>query len=314
MRPGRPPREYVGLLLVVSVVIATIASSGIDRQISDAIRGRVCAVTEGACAGAANSPGGAPTGRTSDRGQGRATEFARAAGVVAGIVDPGSSAPVASTTTSTPLAAALERERLQGLPPITVGLTDRQERILLCRRAAARADGGPIPTPTSLDRNADGIDDVASSDDQQSEGDAGDRFAGEACGLLGSIGLRKLGCNLGGDKATKGFQQGKALGGQAAIILPTPGGKIGAIAKLRKLATSAKAARRARTGAPIFDKPAKPPRDPLGRSTKLSRLCPAGDKPTSVRCHRSRNSRRCTTSSRGAVERSTPRATPGRKS
>lgn len=235
---GQTAAEYLGLLLVVSMIIAAIVSSGLDAQISEAIKRQVCSVAGGAdCASNDERPTASHPESNMPAATARAaqSEFARAAATVAGLVQ---TRPVASPSKDAHrspdragLSVALQRERLQGLPLITVGLTQRQERQLLLRRALARAEGRPIPTPTTLDRNADGIEDVI-VDDKQREGDAGDRFAGEACGFARTFGAGKIGCSLGGDKSTTGFQTGEKLAGAAAIFFPTPGGKIAAVRKV----------------------------------------------------------------------------------
>lgn len=46
---GQTAAEYMGLLFVVSVMIAAIASAGIDVRIASAIRTQICKIAGGSC-------------------------------------------------------------------------------------------------------------------------------------------------------------------------------------------------------------------------------------------------------------------------
>lgn len=236
---GQTSAEYLGLLLVVAAIVAAISASGIADTVTGAISRGTCEVAQGGmdCEADRQTQAQHETPRTATvngayaRFEQRRVELARQSYALAsdtatvgarrppeppaGQADDGAYRVGAyralerwSPTSRVPqFALPAERERL-----VTSGAFNRFLRTDLGAR-----------TPTPGDADGDGLTDSRPVS-QREEGNAGDRFAGELCGIGESVAFgvfKEPACSLG-DSSTQGFRQGRNLGESVAFFAPEP--------------------------------------------------------------------------------------------
>lgn len=261
---GQTAAEYFGLLLVVAAIIAAIGASGVAGTITREIGSAICSVSGGPCGSTAGGQPEGGDGATAQVGEERPPERSaekrrRQQAVAEGTlrddvrtqrVAADSSATRTGKRSGASLSEAkrgLARERLTGfpLPPF---LTEQQQRDVISQRLFARHLRAIDPTPpTPMDPDGDGVEQLRPPP-RPEDGNVGDRFAGELCGLAQGIPLIEDGaCSLG-DGDTAGFQQGRRLGETASVFLPTPAGKLKAAERGVEAVDRASEAHRGRQG------------------------------------------------------------------
>lgn len=234
---GQTAAEYLGVLLVVAAIIVAIGASGIAGTVSREIESAICSIGGGPCESQADSQpddgNGAALAQIRERTPQRAAEERQRQQSAAESIlrDDVSTPQVVGDSSAVPAGEpgasiaeaqrALARERLTGrpLPPF---LTEPQQQRALSNRLLVRNLRALDPTPpTPFDQDGDGIEELRPPPAPE-EGNAGDRFAGELCGLTQGIPLVEDGtCGLGDDGST-GFQQGRELGAVASTCCPRP--------------------------------------------------------------------------------------------
>lgn len=163
---------------------------------------------------------------------------------------------------------------VSGRPDMFERHTDRE--MLLSRKTVERYQrtelGMRFPTPG--DAYGDGLPDPRPVS-QREEGNAGDRFAGELCGIGESVSfglLKGPACSLG-DSSTQGYQQGRNLGNFAAILAPDPSNRV------------TRAIPGARGSGPRASQPSSPPTQPRPHGNPPTPPPRAGGQPSSGEPH-----------------------------
>jgi Flp pilus assembly pilin Flp len=193
---GQTAAEYLGVLLVVAAIIVAIGASGIAGTVSREIESAICSISGGPCESQADTQpdNGALAQIGEERTPQRAAEERQRQQSAAEsilrddvsrrqVVGDSSAVPAGEPGASIAEAQrALARERLTGrpLPPF---LTEPQQQRALSNRLLARSLRALDPTPpTPFDQDGDGIEELRPPPAPE-KGNAGDRFAGELCGL-----------------------------------------------------------------------------------------------------------------------------------
>jgi hypothetical protein len=242
---GQTAAEYLGVLLVVGVIIAAIGASGLAATVQTEISRSICQVSGAPDCDAAPQADRRLAERPASRVVERARENYALQSLAADAQEPtggpapsqdepreggaGESATDASGRGATSNASLYyARERFSPLNQPLFVSPQRREAILRKRASdGILRDGLGVAIPRPGDSDGDGLPDprpVA----QQREGGAGDRFAGELCGMGESLlfGVAKgPACSLG-DKSTEGWQQGRDLANVAGIVAPDPSSKL----------------------------------------------------------------------------------------
>ncbi|MCP9488439.1 MAG: hypothetical protein MSC31_01025 [Solirubrobacteraceae bacterium MAG38_C4-C5] len=205
---GQSSAEYLGLLLVVAAIIAAISASGVAGTVTGAISRSICEISQGGAECGAESEaqvrGEAPQAATSQdasaRYERRRVELARERDALASdttMVSAGRSVstggpadPADDQIEDGPRRAGDYRALELWSPTSSVsGWTlpaDRERRISSgTSNRSLRTELG-VRIPTSGDADGDGLRDPRPAS-QREEGNAGDRFAGELCGIGESV-------------------------------------------------------------------------------------------------------------------------------